>query len=146
MAEDMEEQFIASLEEAFNELDESGSGTLGIEEFQDLLFACGNTASPDEAQAMFRSIDVDGSGGIDRNEFIEFMCGKKDDEGEEAMPKGIYDRKAKAAAAGAVIAGTPKNGTATPSFIFWSSSMPSALCHLCAPPPSAPPPAPPRRR
>ena len=84
MAEDMEEQFIASLEEAFNELDESGSGTLGIEEFQDLLFACGNTASPDEAQAMFRSIDVDGSGGIDKEEFIEFMCGRKDDEGEEA--------------------------------------------------------------
>ncbi|KOO23553.1 putative calcium-binding protein cml23-like protein [Chrysochromulina tobinii] len=79
----MEEQALASLEEAFNELDESGSGTLGIEEFQDLLFACGNTASPDEAQAMFRSIDSDGSGGIDKEEFIAFMCGLKDDEGEE---------------------------------------------------------------
>ena len=63
---DMEEQARQSLEEAFNELDESGSGTLGIEEFQDLLFACGNTASPDEAQAMFRSIDSEGSGGIDK--------------------------------------------------------------------------------
>ena len=85
---DMEEQARQSLEEAFNELDESGSGTLGIEEFQDLLFACGNTASPDEAQAMFRSIDSDGSGGIDKDEFIEFMCGLKDGEGEDDSALG----------------------------------------------------------
>ena len=44
----------------------STRAVLGIEEFQDLLFACGNTASPDEAQAMFRSIDSEGSGGIDK--------------------------------------------------------------------------------
>ena len=85
---DMEEQARQSLEEAFNELDESGSGTLGIEEFQDLLFACGNTASPDEAQAMFRSIDSDGSGGIDKDEFIEFMCGLKDGEAEDDSALG----------------------------------------------------------
>ena len=80
---DIEAQTIASLEEAFTELDENGLGTLSIEEFQDLLFACGNTATPDEARTIFKSIDTDDSGGIDKDEFIAFMR-EKSSEGVDA--------------------------------------------------------------
>ena len=76
---DAEAQIIASLEDAFQELDENGLGTLSIEEFQDLLFACGNTATPDEARAIFKSIDMDESGGIDKGEFVAFMLEKGSD-------------------------------------------------------------------
>ena len=64
---------IDSLEEAFKELDANGLGSLGMEDFQDLLFACGNTATPDEAQAIFKSIDTDGSGGIDKDEVRPYL-------------------------------------------------------------------------
>jgi len=53
------------------EFDADGNGTIEPGEFQDFLFALGEVMSVSQVDAIFKKIDVDGSGALDFDEFYK---------------------------------------------------------------------------
>ena len=53
----------------FNQFDKDGSGELEIPEFRDAWNFLGLHGSDEEIKRAFTSVDVDGSGKVDRREF-----------------------------------------------------------------------------
>ena len=67
------------LREAFDLFDTDGSGMIETKELQVALRALGFDSKKDKVRKMIADIDLDGSGTIDFNEFIEMMTGKMGD-------------------------------------------------------------------
>jgi hypothetical protein len=63
----------AQLRTAFDAVDTSGVGTLGIEEVGELLKSLGETLTADELQTQMAIVDADGSGELDFEEFAEMI-------------------------------------------------------------------------
>ena len=61
-AEDIEEQQIAELKEAFSLFDEDNSGTITVEELSKVMEALGLQTSDEELEEMVLEVDVDQSG------------------------------------------------------------------------------------
>ena len=67
------------LREAFDLFDTDGSGMIETKELQVALRALGFDSKKDKVRKMIADIDLDGSGTIDFNEFVEMMTGKMGD-------------------------------------------------------------------
>jgi len=65
--------------EAFDLFDTDGSGMIETKELQVALRALGFDSKKDKVRKMIADIDLDGSGTIDFNEFVEMMTGKMGD-------------------------------------------------------------------
>jgi len=61
---------LAHAREVFQTFDADGSGTIGAEELGDMLSALDIDASDEEAAALFRYLDGDGTGGVTFDEFL----------------------------------------------------------------------------
>ena len=55
------------------ELDEDGSGEIGIEELEQPLISLGMCKTREEVEKIFNEVDEDGSGQIEFNEFIKVL-------------------------------------------------------------------------
>ncbi len=60
------------LKGAFNRFDDDRSGTIDRQEFEQLLATIGADMSDDEIDEGFATIDVDGSGQIEFDEFVDW--------------------------------------------------------------------------
>ena len=67
------------LREAFDLFDTDGSCMIETKELQVALRALGFDSKKDKVRKMIADIDLDGSGTIDFNEFVEMMTGKMGD-------------------------------------------------------------------
>jgi len=65
-----------TLEDTFNAFDKDGSGELGIEEYVEAWKFLGRGNDEEEIKASFDSVDVDGSGLIEWNEFVFSLMGE----------------------------------------------------------------------
>lgn len=61
------------LQEAFNEFDKDGSGTITTKELLPVLRSIGQNPSEDEILSLVIEYDVNGDGTIDFDEFVEMM-------------------------------------------------------------------------
>lgn len=61
---------LAHAREVFQAFDADGSGAIGAEELGDMLSALDIDASDEEAAALFRYLDSDGTGGVTFDEFL----------------------------------------------------------------------------
>lgn len=66
----------------FHELDEDGSGSIGIEELEKPLISLGLCRSRQEVQKIMDLVDEDKSGQIEFNEFLNILKGQMEDEGD----------------------------------------------------------------
>ena len=73
------ERQMQELREAFDLFDTDGSGMIETKELQVALRALGFDSKKDKVRKMIADIDLDGSGTIDFNEFVEMMTGKMGD-------------------------------------------------------------------
>ncbi|CAE8723080.1 unnamed protein product, partial [Polarella glacialis] len=62
----------ANCDEVFSKFDVSGKGEIEVKELYQVLLYLGSPASLAESQEVARTVDLDGSGAIDRQEFV--MC------------------------------------------------------------------------
>lgn len=64
---------IPELKEAFDELDEDGSGQLSFGELANMIRSLGTYATTGDVEAMLWEIDIDNSHSIGFDEFVKFM-------------------------------------------------------------------------
>ncbi|XP_065062295.1 neo-calmodulin-like [Rhopilema esculentum] len=64
------------LKEAFSIFDRNGDGKISHEEIGNVLRKMGYTVSQKEVQEMLKSVDTDGNGYLEYQEFIDMMVGK----------------------------------------------------------------------
>jgi Ca2+-binding EF-hand superfamily protein len=64
---------IAQLHKYFQELDEDGSGSIGVEELEKPLISLGLCNNREEVQKIMDEVDEDGSGQIEFNEFLHII-------------------------------------------------------------------------
>ncbi|KAG2499750.1 hypothetical protein HYH03_002682 [Edaphochlamys debaryana] len=64
---------VEALHEAFNELDEDGSGALSFGELANMIRSLGTYATTGDVEAMLWEIDIDGSHSIGYDEFVKFL-------------------------------------------------------------------------
>jgi calmodulin len=62
--------------EAFNAIDNDGSGRLSRKELKDVMKSFGGKLSDEELEEMFKTADADGDGQVDYQEFLKVMAGK----------------------------------------------------------------------
>ena len=72
---DFTDEVVAKLKECFNTLDEDEGGSIGLEELEKPLIGLGFAQTTDEVQAMIDSVDEDGSGQIEFDEFLSIING-----------------------------------------------------------------------
>merc|ERR1711981_300303 len=72
-----DEEITKHLTDAFNKFDEDRSGQLGAWEFAQAWFFLGLKGSEDEIRDAFKSVDTNGSGMIDIDEFIKAIKGER---------------------------------------------------------------------
>lgn len=86
--EGLDDDTIAMYETVFVMLDLDEGGTIEEEELQLGLASIGKTASIEQVRNMMSEVDEDGSGEIDKAEFVEFMVNltKKDAKGRSPSP------------------------------------------------------------
>ena len=72
-----EEEIKAHLTEAFNKFESSGDGRLGQWEFMQAWTFLGLKGSEQEVADAFKDVDIDKSGLIDLNEFMEAIRGER---------------------------------------------------------------------
>lgn len=61
------------LKECFNQLDDDGSGSIGIDELEEPLIGLGLAETREDVQAMIDAVDEDGSGLIEFEEFLDII-------------------------------------------------------------------------
>ena len=72
----LDEETLASFKIAFEEFDHDGGGTIDTSELSDLMDSLGMPRSREELEEMVLSVDEDGSGEIDFEEFCVMMATK----------------------------------------------------------------------
>jgi len=70
---DFDDKELIKLRHYFMELDEDGSGEIGIEELEQPLISLGMCKTREEVEKIFNEVDEDGSGQIEFNEFIKVL-------------------------------------------------------------------------
>ncbi|XP_078659449.1 calmodulin-alpha-like isoform X2 [Branchiostoma floridae x Branchiostoma belcheri] len=71
--EELTEEQIAEFREAFNLFDKDGGGDISVKELGSVMRSLGQNPTEQELQDMVRSVDQDGNGTIDFNEFLQMM-------------------------------------------------------------------------
>ena len=66
------------LKECFNNLDEQGTGSVGISELERPLIGLGFAESREEVQEMIDEVDEDGSGQVEFDEFLQIIKNSSD--------------------------------------------------------------------
>jgi len=61
------------LSDVFSFFDKDNSGTITAEEIMNVMRSLGERVTLEECQLMVKSVDVDGSGNIDKDEFFKMM-------------------------------------------------------------------------
>lgn len=64
---------IAKLKECFNQLDDDGSGSIGIDELEEPLIGLGLAETREDVERMVAVVDEDGSGLIEFEEFLDII-------------------------------------------------------------------------
>ena len=78
------DQEIRNLHVYFNNLDNDGGGSIGIEELETPLISLGIAKSREDVQEIVDKVDDDGD--IYFDEFLQILCDHKEDEGENGEP------------------------------------------------------------
>ena len=81
---DFKDDEICRLKRCFNSLDEDGSGSIGLEELEEPLIGLGFAENRAEAQEILEIVDIDSSGMIEFNEFLQII---KNSDGNEKSQK-----------------------------------------------------------
>jgi len=84
--EEISEQAIDELKEAFNIFDKDKDGNITIKELEQIMKNLGQNATEAELQYMINEVDIDGSGTIDFREFLGIMMKKmKEPDSEDEL-------------------------------------------------------------
>ncbi|XP_023234289.1 calmodulin-alpha-like isoform X2 [Centruroides sculpturatus] len=76
MANELTEEQIAELREAFSVFDKDGDGYVTTEELGTVMRSLGQNPTDAELHDMIKEVDIDGSGSIDFPEFLTLMAKK----------------------------------------------------------------------
>ncbi|XP_060602181.1 calmodulin-A-like isoform X1 [Ruditapes philippinarum] len=93
--EQLTEEQIAELKEAFGLFDKDGDGDISTKELGTVMRSLGQNPSDEELEDMVREVDVDGNGTIDFDEFLQMMSRKmKETDTEEEIKEAfkIFDK------------------------------------------------------
>lgn len=93
--EQISEEQIAELREAFSLFDKDGDGDISTKELGTVMRSLGQNPSDEELEDMVREVDVDGNGTIDFDEFLQMMSRKmKETDTEEEIKEAfkIFDK------------------------------------------------------
>jgi len=71
---------IAQVGRTFDEFDMDGSGSISLDEFTKLMSRLGANLTEEEIRTMMESLDTDKSGGVDREEFIQWYADHSHDD------------------------------------------------------------------
>ncbi|XP_002733157.1 calmodulin-like isoform X2 [Saccoglossus kowalevskii] len=74
--DDLTEEQLSELKEAFSLFDIDGDGTINAKELGTVLRSLGQNPTDKEVEEMIEEVDVDGSGSIEFPEFLMMMAGK----------------------------------------------------------------------
>ena len=95
MVEQLTEDQIAEIKEAFSLFDKDGDGTITIKELEIVMRSLGQKPTESELQDMVNEVDADGNGIIDFSEFCGLMARRmKDDDTKEELLEAfkVFDR------------------------------------------------------
>ncbi|CAG9328545.1 unnamed protein product [Blepharisma stoltei] len=81
----------SKLKGIFNDLDDDGSGSLGIDELYEPLLALGLVESKEDVQYLVNMVDIDKSGLIEFEEFIKILTAAKGNQGENLLVQFFKD-------------------------------------------------------
>ncbi|XP_049375906.1 calmodulin-2/4-like [Solanum verrucosum] len=90
MADQLTDDQIFELTEAFSLLDKYGDGCIATKEFEIVIRSLGHNPTEAELQDMINELDADGNGTIDFPEFLNLMARKMKDTGWEAELKEAF--------------------------------------------------------
>mmetsp|Transcript_12701 Transcript_12701/g.21548 ORF Transcript_12701/g.21548 Transcript_12701/m.21548 type:complete len:171 (-) Transcript_12701:282-794(-) len=90
MSHGLSQDEIDDLKEAFNMFDVDGGGSISKEELKGVMKKLGSDPTDDEIQAMINSVDDNGDGEIDFDEFLVLMSAKKKN-GKDDPDKELKD-------------------------------------------------------
>lgn len=76
---DLTEEEISNLKEAFSLFDRNGDGTITIKELESVMKSLGQNPTEAELNDMVNEIDADGNGKIEFDEFVTLMKRKMED-------------------------------------------------------------------
>lgn len=79
---------IEHIKESFKTMDTDGNGTIDAQEFKVALLKNGEHVTDEDVNVIIASIDKNGDGVIQLNEFIEFMS--SDDVPEEDLTRSVF--------------------------------------------------------
>ena len=79
---------VEHIKESFKGMDTDGNGTIDAQEFKAALLKNGEHVTDEDVQVIIASIDKNGDGVIQLNEFIEFMS--SDDVPEEDITRSVF--------------------------------------------------------
>ena len=84
---------IREVEKTFNVFDADGTGTISPGEFQDLMTKLGATMSDEELQTMVQRLDRDRSGGVSKDEFLQWYAenANEDHLSQDDFAKFLFD-------------------------------------------------------
>ncbi|KAH3859227.1 calmodulin-A-like isoform X2 [Dreissena polymorpha] len=89
------EEQIAELKEAFSLFDKDGDGDISTKELGTVMRSLGQNPSDQELEDMIREVDTDGNGSIEFDEFLQMMARKmKETDTEEEIKEAfkIFDK------------------------------------------------------
>lgn len=79
---------VEHIKESFKAMDTDGNGTIDAQEFKAALLQNGEHVTDEDVNVIIASIDKNGDGVIQLNEFIEFMS--SDDVPEEDLTRSVF--------------------------------------------------------
>lgn len=79
---------VEHIKESFKAMDTDGNGTIDAQEFKAALLQNGEHVTDEDVNVIIASIDKNGDGVIQLNEFIEFMS--SDDVPEEDITRSVF--------------------------------------------------------
>ncbi|KIO32668.1 hypothetical protein M407DRAFT_100809 [Tulasnella calospora MUT 4182] len=90
MANQLSEEQIFELKEAFSLFDKDGDGIITIHELGNAMRSIGHNPTDSELQDMIEHADADGTGTIDLPEFLTMMAGKMEGNDLEEQTKAAF--------------------------------------------------------